>query len=134
MFLKHSARHFLKPRCDCSGPSSASLAGKAILNRSKAARVWKPAGQPAEFRSAAAMSALRGLVDDNFQNAGAVWTGCLLQEGLLFRHKECNEYYVSLGFEAHSLILWRVVPHGAPGQQLLHEVLILVCVFARACF
>ena len=89
--------------------------GKAVLSRNKTERTWQPAGQPAEFRSVAAFLALRHLADVDYQDAGAVWTTCLLQEGLLFLHKPSNRFFLSLGCETWAAVMWEVKPVSATG-------------------
>ena len=68
----------------------------------------KPAGQPAEFREVAALTALRTTAPGRFHGLGGVWAGALLQEGLLYKRKADDCTFLSLGFNSHAFILWKV--------------------------
>ena len=91
-----------------------------------------PAGQPAEFRSAAAANALRQTAAKDFAGLQAAWSTCLLQEGLLFYDKEEACHKLSLGFVGWSALLWKVDDVGVPHQLRLASVCRL-CRGVRVC-
>ncbi|CAL1163263.1 unnamed protein product, partial [Cladocopium goreaui] len=71
----------------------------------------KPAGQQAEFRSVASMVALRLCVGDgpqHFTGVSGLWTGGLLQEGMVFKHLPSQKVYLSLGFVHAAVMLWMI--------------------------
>ena len=68
----------------------------------------KPAGQPAEFREVAALTALRQTSSGGFRGLGGMWAGSLLQEGHLFKRKSDGSVFLSLGFVNQAFIMWKV--------------------------
>lgn len=72
----------------------------------------KPAGQEADWRSVAAITALRCLASTSFVDASAVWCTAALERGKLFQEKladDClGKVYLSLGFHFSAAILWEV--------------------------
>ena len=67
-----------------------------------------PAGQPAEWRSVSAATAMRLTGEDGFAGLGAAWCSCLLQEGMIFYDRQFCTYMVSLGFGGWSSLMWEV--------------------------
>ena len=70
----------------------------------------KPAGQPADFRSIAAMCSLRELVGNDFRGLSQCWLGMLMQESLVFRDKTSKKVYCSLGHTIQLVLLWEMTP------------------------
>ncbi|CAL1153918.1 unnamed protein product [Cladocopium goreaui] len=68
----------------------------------------KPSGQAADFRSIGAMLALRELGPSRFHGIGGCWVGCLLQEGMVYRHLSSKKVYLSLGFQHQALFGWEL--------------------------
>ena len=79
----------------------------------------KPAGQPAEFREVAALTALRQTSANQFHGLGGMWAGMLLQESHLFKRKSDNAFYLSLGFVNQAFILWKVDELSEPCSSLV---------------
>ena len=75
-----------------------------------------PAGQPAEFRSVSAATAMRLLGEEGFAGMGATWSSCLLQEGMIFYDREFRIHLLSLGFGGWSSLMWEVNMAGATVQ------------------
>lgn len=68
----------------------------------------KPTGSAAEFRSIAAMSALRQHHDSNFESLPGVRVSVLLQAGHVFHRKSDDQYALSLGPATHAALMWRI--------------------------
>ena len=77
----------------------------------------KPASQESDWRSAAAMVALRALAPSDFANASGLWTGSLMQVGLIFQEQAVSggefegsnqRYYLSLGFHSYAALFWQI--------------------------
>ena len=56
----------------------------------------KPAGAQADFRSVAAMLAIKSTAGQNFRGLTGAWVGSLLQEGGIYRRRD-GQYFLSLG-------------------------------------
>ena len=72
----------------------------------------KPASNLADYKSVAAMIALRQAAPGHFQNITSLWVGQLLQQGLLFHEKLTDTYILSLGFQSYVALGWEVKPLG----------------------
>ena len=70
----------------------------------------KPASNLADYKSVAAMIALRQAAPGGFQNITSLWVGQLLQQGLLFHEKLTDTYILSLGFQSYVALGWEVKP------------------------
>ena len=97
-------------------PASAAQSKKKGKVKDQSETPVKPASQEADWRSAAAMVALRELAPAGFENASGLWAGCLLQKGLVFQESaqtletvgEGRRYYLSLSFQSFAAILWQI--------------------------
>ena len=78
------------------------------LGFEKAEAQIKPAGQPAEFREVAALTALRTTYPKRFAGLGGCWTSLLLQEGFVYRRRVDGSAFLSLGCFSMAVALWRV--------------------------
>ena len=54
------------------------------------------------------MLALRELGPSRFHGIGGCWVGCLLQEGMVYRHLSSKKVYLSLGFQHQALFGWEL--------------------------
>ena len=68
----------------------------------------KPAGQPSEFRSIAAMQCLRNLQSQDFEALSATWLGELLQTGHIYRCSRTTVPMVCLGFHFKTAMMFHV--------------------------
>ena len=81
---------------------------RAVSSLGDSSSAVKPSGQAADFRSIGAMLALRELGPSRFHGIGGCWVGCLLQEGMVYRHLSSKKVYLSLGFQHQALFGWEL--------------------------
>ncbi|CAK9065522.1 unnamed protein product [Durusdinium trenchii] len=91
---------------------SSGLLTEPMAGQQSHVQAVKPAGQEADWRSVAAITALRCLASTSFVDASAVWCTAALERGKLFQEKladDClGKVYLSLGFHFSAAILWEV--------------------------
>jgi hypothetical protein len=69
---------------------------------------WKTSGPQGDYRSIAAVAALKATGNDDFDGIGGMWVGSLLTRTRLFRKKATDQFFVSFGFETHAALGWQV--------------------------
>ena len=95
-----------------------ACAGETDLPRDIKQREWKPAGQVADFRSAACLFSLRRLAQSNFANLGGCWVSALMQESHLFMDVGTGKYFLSLGHVRGVTLAWAMTEVAATKPNL----------------
>ena len=72
----------------------------------------KPASQLSDFRSVAALAALRACQGTNFQNLGGCWVTRLMNATWVFQERLTGRLFISFGVYGDASLLWEISAFG----------------------